>query len=849
MTEQHNPLSYPQDTGRVDEVYTLDGDTRRQWAYLLDSLTTLGRAELAARQRKVQRILRDDGATYTSTEHPSQSTIWEMDPVPMLLESDEWSQIETGLIERAELLDLVLKDLYGERLLVRQGIIPADLVFGHHGFLRACHGLKIPGEKQLFFHSADMIRDSNGNVCILSDRTQVPRGIGYALENRTVMTRVFPSLFRDSQVHRLALFYQTLRQKLQDLANQITDDNPRIVVMTPGAYSPSYFEHTFLANYLGYPLVQGGDLTVRSGHVWMKSVGGLERVDVILRFVDDAYCDPVELRSDSHLGVAGLLEVARSGHVAVVNPIGAGVLENPALLKYLSQASEFFLGRKPELKSVNTYWCGDKDDLNNVLNNFDRMVLKTVNAKHDNRSVFICELSKKEQAHWRQILLNQPERYVAQDYLEPSQSPTWVNGELQPRRILMRSFSVATENAYSVLPGGLARIAPDKRSFRVTNGKGSLSKDTWVLASEPEKQISLQAQPKTRHLPQESSTFNLPSRVVENLFWMGRYAERAEFTARLLRTVFLQLNSTARLPRDLRQRLLCTVTEATNTLPGFRGEDAAELFESPDAELTAVILDGNRPGTLRHSLHLMLNCGEEVKELLGSDAQRIVNDIRDELSKLDSALSDSLTSAPEESLDPLVTCLLALAGQTNESMFRGTGWHFIELGRRLEKAYQSASLIRSLLVDCFGDRSQEIALETLLLANEALISYRRRYLAQPDVHSGLHLMLQDRSNPRSLLFLLQVASDHLNGLAEDTRQQSLSHAQKELLSATTALQLSEIEHLIQSDENGLLRNELDEFLANLQEQIYNVAARISDQYFDHTGGPQQLVQTDWESEA
>lgn len=847
-TARQQPLSYQPDLSRYDEAFKQNAEVLPHWSYLLDSLRTLGREELARRQQTAQRILRDDGASHATLEAPGKSKTWALDAVPLLIESSHWSNVESGLIERAELLDLVLKDLYNERELIRHNILPPELLFGHKGFLRACQGIQLDNPRQLIFHSADMIHTSSGEVCILTDRTQIPRGIGYTLENRTVMSRVFPSLFRDSQVHRLALFYQTLRHSLNQLAPDSSDARPQVVVMTPGAYSPSYFEHIALANYLGYPLVQGGDLTVRSGRVWMKSVGGLTPVDVILRFVNDSYCDPVELRSDSHLGVPGLLEAARSGRVTVVNPLGASVLENPVLLKYMPAISEFFLGRPLRLRSVGTYWCGDPDDMAYVEARFDQLVIKHINASREHHSIFVRELTQTEKAEWLQRIRTTPHSFVAQEYIEPSRSPAFIDGELRPRPILFRSFAVATEGSYSVLPGGLARITPDSRNLHSADDNGTLSKDTWVLASEPEKQLSLTKTRSSQVGWQHEEGSRLPSRVVENLFWMGRYAERAETTARLVRTVLMQISSSLQLPKDARQLMLSAITEVTDTAPGFRGPEAARLFEAPDSELQSVLLDGQRPGSLSHSMLAMLNCGEEVKEQLSADAQRIVNDMRDELQVLEQALKRGMTSAPEETLDPLVTALLALAGQAQESMFRSTGWHFLEMGRRLEKAYQCAGLLRALLVACQSGRSADIALETLLLSAEALISYRRRYRAQPDIDNVLHLMLLDKSNPRSLLFLLRSLQEHLDAVCADHRSTTMTPAQKRLLAASTELQLCDLEQLLQADENGLERPALEQFLKQLQDSLYTVASHISDLYFDHTGGPQQLGQGEWENE-
>jgi len=306
FSDQADRLTYFRQAGLTDEVHDQSGQVRSHWRYLLDSLQQLGCENMQERQLKAERILRDDGASYTLASDSLSSRTWALDPVPLLLDSEEWSRIESGLSERAELLNLLLKDIYGPRELVRCGILPPELIFGHPGFLRPCQGIQLPGEHQLILHSADMVRRADGSMVVIGDRTQTPSGAGYALENRIVMRRVFPSLFRESHVHRLALFFNTLRHRLNRLSPTGNlsggGDLPTVVILTPGAYSETYFEHALLANVLGFPLVQGGDLTVRNGYVWMKSVDGLTRVDVILRRVDDNFCDPVELKSDSRLG-------------------------------------------------------------------------------------------------------------------------------------------------------------------------------------------------------------------------------------------------------------------------------------------------------------------------------------------------------------------------------------------------------------------------------------------------------------------------------------------------------------------------------------------------------------------
>ncbi|MCB1614578.1 MAG: circularly permuted type 2 ATP-grasp protein [Pseudomonadales bacterium] len=351
-----SPLSsfdYSFQPGQKDEVFSEKGEIKPHWVYLLESLKELGAEAFREREAKALRILRDDGATYNIyNDSLVPNKVWELDLVPSLISSEEWGGIESGLLERAELFNLLLKDIYGPRDLIRLGVIPPEALLCHRGFLRACQGIMLSGNHQLINHAVDLMRGDDGKMWVLTDRTQSPSGAGYALENRTVMSRIFPSLFRDSHVHRLANYFQRLRTKLTTLApNQ---DDPRVVVLTPGAHNETYFEHAYLANYLGFHLVQSGDLVVRNGFVWMKSFDGISRVDVILRRVDDSFCDPVELRGDSQLGVPGLLEVARAGRVVIANPLGSGILENPVFLSYLPAIAKALLGRELRLNTVPT---------------------------------------------------------------------------------------------------------------------------------------------------------------------------------------------------------------------------------------------------------------------------------------------------------------------------------------------------------------------------------------------------------------------------------------------------------------------------------------------------------------
>jgi uncharacterized circularly permuted ATP-grasp superfamily protein/uncharacterized alpha-E superfamily protein len=846
VLEESDAFDYPRTENGYDEVYGGQPEMRSHWHEVMQGLKILGAQGIQERQFKAERILRDDGATYNAA-NSILSNRWQLDPIPILLESEEWGAIESGLLERSELFNLILKDLYGERELIRLGIVPPELLFSHSGFLRPCQGVFLPGEHQLILHAVDMVRGQDGTMRIVSDRTQAPSGAGYALENRTVMSRVLPSLFRDSHVHRLSLFFQTLRFKLNKLASNITSEQPRVVILTPGSYSETYFEHAYLANYLGYPLVQGSDLRVSNGYLWMRSLGELERVDVILRRIDDFFADPVELKGDSTLGVPGLLEVVRAGRVIVANPLGSGVLENPALLRYLPAISSHFLGREPRLASVPTYWCGNPQDMSYVLENLDKLVIKSTFRKRGTESIFGSTLDNQQKIILKDQLTKSPFSYVAQEYISPSTAPAWARGQVIPRPAVLRSFSVASESSYRIMPGGLTRVGLEENSLSLTNQLGAVSKDTWIIASEPEIQISLHEDNAWAQPAYSQAQAAFPCRVVENLFWMGRYADRAEAALRLLRTVFVQFNSTFHMPEQTRELLLKTVTEVTTTYPGFSFAEKG-LYSQPESELLSVILDQERSGSVSNNIYAMIGCADQVRELLSADTQRAINDLRDQLGDLSDDLKPELNAAPEEALDPLVTTLLALSGLWNESMVRGLGWRFMDIGRRVEKALQAVRLLRSTLVHVLPESEQFRVLEAVLLSSETLITYRRRYHSDTDVAHGLELLLHDGSNPRSVFYQVERLRQHLSELPTKVHGPGLAEEDRYLLEAYSMIQLSSLTELVKEDDKTHTRPALDQLLSRLQYLLQETSTQLSAKYFDQVKVHQPLLVIDWEEE-
>ncbi|TCS43263.1 circularly permuted type 2 ATP-grasp protein [Reinekea marinisedimentorum] len=831
-----------------DEVFLNPGESKPHWRYFVDSMNRAGLTQFADRQRKAQDILRDDGATYNRTENPLQTSTWSLDPFPYLLGSEEWTRLEAAMVERSQLMNLILKDIYGDRELIRRGIVPAEVIYGHPGFLRQCQGVSLPGENQLLMHAMNMVRGLDGEFTVVGDRTQAPTGSGYALENRRVLSRVLPDMFRDSNVHRLSHYFYRLRQTLTSLGRRL-NPNPRVVVLTTGANSSSHFEQAYLSNYLGYSLVQGTDLTVRNGRVWLKALGGLQQVDVILRRVDDVYCDQVELSSGGRGGVPGLLEVVREGNVIVANPLGSGILETPALLKFLPQIAQHFLGHDLAVKSVESWWCGDTDDYAYVTHNLSNLIIKPAVRRDNSRSIYGRELTEEQKAQLLVRIARNPHLYVAQSYLKASHSPTWQQGKIVSCPTIIRTFTVSNLDSYFAMPGGLARVTKQHAAQEYVDTRHEVkSKDIWVLSDAPETYFSLIDEHQDI-LTDIDLQNNLPSRVIENLFWMGRYSERAETVIRLLRTVFHQLQDSDPLPEASRDVLLKALSVQTGSLPGFCAEGNAAI-KNADAELISLIIDGNRPGSVKANINSMLNCSEEVREMLSADTRKIVNDLRDDMGRLEKLFAKGMPTAPQEALDDIVTSLLALSGLNHESMMRGIDWRFQAIGRRVERAIQTATLLQSTLTEGLSAYDMQRVLESVLLSVEALISFRRRYRTRYDVYYGLDLLMLDETNPRSLFYQIDALNKHTMRLPRSTTSaRAMSHELKVLSKSLADMQLSDLHELSGLSEKTNRREKLDELMQTLIHQLEQYTGFISDKYFDHMTKPHQIFSPNWELEA
>ncbi|TDE98985.1 hypothetical protein EXU48_02015 [Occultella glacieicola] len=717
-----------------DEMLQSSGAARAAWDQLADLAGVGSWEQLAGRRADVQALLEDHGVRYGADP---QDRPWLLDPLPVLLDEVEWAGLEAALRQRAHLLDAIVTDLYTQRRLLSSGALPAEIVLAHPGFLRAADGITIPGPHQLFLHGADLARNADGSWLVLADRTQAPTGLGFAMENRRVIAQVLAGLYRQARIRRLGPFYHAMRLALHDVAPPSAGDAPRVALLTSGPRSRTTFDQGYLATMLGYPMVEGEDLVVSDGRLWLRSLDEPEPVDVLIRRVEGAYCDPLDLRGDSKLGVPGLVHAARSGAVTVVNTFGSGVLENPALLTYLPRLCRELLGTDLLLGSAVTYWCGKRSMCSHVIANLDRLVLKTTESGGPEYNGW--ELSVGERADLAVRISAEPHRWVGQEPVDASTTPSVGAGALEARSTVLRTFAVARPSGYQVLSGALARVTPEHAQTVARVTLGAVAKDVWILSAEPQPISDPWLRDGAPDGPRRPTAKSISAGAAEDLFWFGRYAERTEATIRLVRAVTDRWDDDHLAPGSHGGQALAVLTAALEQV-------------TTTGSLSELVTDAARPGTVAYAVDAMTRSATAVRDQLAPDTWIAMGSIeralnrerarRSQLGSSDGGLGPVLTRALEGSL--------ALAGIGAESMVRDVGWTLMDIGRRIERAQQ---LVRTLLATVTTHRDpavDSLVLESLLIAHESVITYRRRWQTHARLDTFCELLLLDERNPRSL---------------------------------------------------------------------------------------------------
>jgi uncharacterized circularly permuted ATP-grasp superfamily protein/uncharacterized alpha-E superfamily protein len=816
LFEGYQPLE-----GAYDEMVAAPGVLRPHCEGFVRSLEALGRHEFMSRWEGARRSIRENGVTYNVYGDPQGvDRPWELDMVPLLISPAEWTRLEAALIQRTRLLNLILADLYGPQTLLGASLLPPSLVLSNPAFLRPCHGIRVPHGIHLHLHAVDLARSPDGQWWVLADRTQAPSGAGYALENRIVLLRSLPETFRDCQVHRLASFFRAERDTLMALAPQ-PRPQPRVVLLTPGPYNETYFEHAYLARYLGFTLVEGGDLTVRDRRVFIKTLEGLQPVDVIFRRLDDSFCDPLELRGDSSLGVAGLVEAARAGNVTIANALGSGVIETAAIMPFLPGLCRHLLGAELLLPSVATWWGGQPTALQYILEHLDQLVTKRAFPTQSREPVFGRKLSDREKSLLAAELRARPDHFVAQEQVPLSAAPVWHRHRIEPRPVVFRTYVAAAGDSYAVMPGGLTRVSSTHDVPIVSMQRGGGSKDTWVLSEGPVSAVTLLTPAESAMRPERAGS-DLPSRVAENLFWLGRYAERAEHAIRLLRSVVSRL--TDRESTDpLELSALLHVVVELKMLPE-RFAEHVPLRELEEHMLSFISKENPHAG-LRRTLNELRRIAAVVRDRLSIDTWRILNQLHQDLRLRHGRVQfdDVLVH-----LDRMITDLAAFSGMEMENMTRGHGWRFLDVGRRLERAMNATSLVRQALSDGPSDNA---VLEPLLEIADSSMTYRRRYFARPRLSPVLDLLLLDDTNTRAVAFQLAAVSEHIRHLPRDP--DAPSPTREERLIDHAMATLGQVDpHPVHWDVEESAR-QVTVLLASIEDDLRALSETITYFYFSH----------------
>jgi uncharacterized circularly permuted ATP-grasp superfamily protein/uncharacterized alpha-E superfamily protein len=816
----------------LDECFRYNEGAKESWKQLLTNIDTLGVEELKTRQQEILKLLQENGVTYNVYgDTNGLNRPWLLDTIPLVISAVDWRIIERGMKQRAFVLNKILDDLYGERTLLKNRIIPPELIYSHSGFLRPCDKIKLPGQHQLPLYSADLSRGPDDKVWVIKDRAQAPSGMGYALENRSALSRMVPELFQHHHVPKLGGFFNNMMQALIQIAPQ-GKENPRIVLLTPGPRNETYFEHAYLASYLGITLVQGEDLIMRDSFVWIKTVDGLEKVDIILRRVDDTFCDPLELREDSQLGIPGLLQAVRKGNVAVANPLGSSILENTGLMAFMHGAFKHFLNEDPIIPMIATWWCGQKKEMDHVIDHIDSLVIKSTQRLSGFKTVMGSHLSKVEKEELIRKIKFEPFKYVGQEEVQFSTSPVFTKGKLEPRFTVLRSYLVAgKDEGYEMMRGGLTRCSPEKGSFLVSNQDGGISKDTWVEATYKDNALSGK-----QSTPDMKRKAVLPSRAAENLFWVGRYTQRVIRTSRFIRIVLRNLTQTGFSNNENDSQslrvLLQTVTHVTDTYPGFV-DDADDELKNPLQEMHQLICNPNRIGSILFTLNNLLKAMYAARDRWTVDSWRIIDEIENIKRRIAAVEPDGIRHV-FSLLDQLTAGLLSFAEMTRTSMYRSDGRTMYRSGQLIEEMLMELAQFKSMLTTQHEESVEFQLLESVLLSNQNLSSYRSVYRTTLNVVPAIDLLFLNSQNPTSIFSQLEGLLKYTRNLAQKEGNTNDNEISRLVFECYSQVRLMNIDTLVKADEESGLREELYKFCDQLLLQISAISAKLSSTYFSHT---------------
>lgn len=815
-----------------------------QWQQFFNALGTDGLADLPRRAALMDRQVRDNGVTYNVySDSGGAARPWSLDLFPFIVDAASWKQVETGVLQRMRVLDRVMADVYGPQQLLQRGLLPPALVQGHPGYLRAMHGVYPPGETWLHIAAFDLARGPGGQWWVVSQRTQAPSGLGYLLENRLAVSRQFPQAFEAMHVQRLAATYTALVDNLK--ARCAFGNPPHIVLLTPGRYSETYFEHAYLARYLGLTLVEGSDLTVRDQRLYLKTLNGLRPVHGVVKRVDDEFLDPLELRPDSTLGVPGLLQAVRAGHVLVANMPGSAFLESPALLGFLPALAQHVIGETLQLPALPTWWCGERAAMDNALPLLAECVIKPTYIGTDRsfQTVLGSQLSRRELDEWAGRIARRGDEYTVQRYMPLSQMPTWQGavgeataGSIVPRAALLRVFAVSDgQDSWRVLPGGMARLAGSNAQI-ASMQRGGGSADVWVQTL-GEVDRSSRLTPLTARASLERYRAPVTSRAAENMFWLGRYTERADNSVRLARLTLDQLSSDdANSPPLL---VWLHQLALRNALVSDEVPSAPQSRRVFERTLIATMGDVKDQASVGSNLQSIRQAAAAVRERMSPDHWNVIEHAESDFLQCSADMAEEYgearysTDAAQRMLEHAARALAAMTGAQTDHMTRDGGWQLLAIGRHIERlgflTYALASGFET------GSVRSIDGYEAMLALFDSTITYHARYQQRRDAAALLDLLVMDEDNPRALAWVTSTLAKRLRSLG-DTAPSS----QGDLAKLLPDNALWNLETLCAPGAEGLYPH-LACLLQTSESAAYEVAGAISAQYFTHTFDSSQSI--------
>jgi uncharacterized circularly permuted ATP-grasp superfamily protein/uncharacterized alpha-E superfamily protein len=822
-----------QSRSSYDEVFTAQKGVREHWKNIIEDLEKTGIERLQDMQDDIDWHIEDNGVTFNIYDNNDVNSkrYWSMDPIPFVIESQEWNEIKQGLEQRAKLLNLILKDIYSQQKLLKENIIPAEVIYGHTGYVNEVYDFGFKEDFNLYFYAVDMARGPDGKMWIINDRTQAPSGLGYAIENRLTMNTVAQNIYPQIVTKKLFTFIEDIKNLLKKhTGNELS----KAAFLTPGPHNETYFEHVYLSSFLEIPLVQGEDLLSKNGSLWLKSLSGLKKIDTLFRRLDDRYCDPLELRSDSRLGVPGLVDSMRQDNLSMMNPIGSAILENIGLNPFMEKICHYFLGEKLLLPQIATWWCGQKQELSFVIENIDKLIIKHIDASHHSRVYFGSRISQSEKLELIKRIQDDPHKYVAQEEISFSTVPYYHNGSIEPRNATLRGFCLYGEDKYSVMDGGLVRVSVSKDSLLVSSHKGATSKDLWILASS-EDDLSIPSLDRLSTYV-ETSIDKIPTPKAENLFWLGRYLARSIATTRLISHIVKKITNFYRYEavtsKEAQLILHRALTHMTMTYPGFLdvgNETSLERF--PMKEITSVIKERDRVGSLAFTFFMLANVNLNLKDLLAFESSKLFTKMQKEFMDFLEIKHDT-TPNISNALNQYLIYLMAYKELVKESIFKEQGLILYDIGYKIEMALLLISKARSMLCLKLDRSTSHDVLEGILNSMESFNAYRAQYKGSISLENVVDFLILNPQFPKSLTYMTKKLVKEFKKLPK-AKENHLTSYEMPIVKATEILMAFNSKEILKSEDKDGVYTHLDKTLCKLSELFLECSNEFSNTYFSH----------------